>query len=400
MKTLLNVLLAASLAINAILAWHMIAGSRSEPTLAPAANDPAPAPVDRLPAIDADTWPSLETKELPDLVARLREAGFPREVIRAIVASRVSETFAARRKALDPGAESRPYWKNSSVAVDPKVRLALRQISREQQKLMRDLLGEDAESANDLSLAFQGGRLSHLPKEKADEIRQVIRDFNEQRSDIFAAGAAVADRDKLAALEKAQRDAIAALLTPQEMLEYEVRNSQTARRLRSELVAFTPSEEEFLAIFRLRQPFDEQFVMTGPTPREVMRQRSEAQKLLNEQIKSVLAPERAAEYERAIDHSYRQTSQLVARLELPPETTGQIYTVQQDMQERVRSLNMNRTLPPDQRAQQLAAMQQEAAARIAPLLGGASGFEAYKQYGGWWMQMLAPRPAPSQPMRP
>jgi len=392
MKTLLNLLLAVSLVINAVLAWHIIAGSRSEPAVASAATDSASAPVDRLPAIDADTWPGLDTKELPDLASRLREAGFPKDVIRAILAARISESFAARRKALDPGADSRPYWK--SATVDPKVQLALRQIGREQRTLMRDLLGEDAESSNDLNLAFQGGRLSHLPKEKADEIRQVLRDFSEQRSDLYAGGATL-DREKYVALEKAQRDAIAALLSPQEMLEYDLRNSRTATMLRGELMAFTPTEEEFLAIFRLRQPFDDQFgmgVYSVPPSPEVMRQRSEAHRLLNEQIKSVLAPERAAEYDRATDHSYRQTSQLVARLELPPETTGQIYAVQQDLQARAR------TVGSAQRAQLL----EEATARLAPLLGGSSGVEAYKQYGGWWLQTLAPpsRPGPGQPAAP
>ena len=45
---------------------------------------------------------------------------------------------------------------------------------------------------------------------------------------------------------------------------------------------------------------------------------------------------------------------------------------------------------------QLAALHQEALAKITPLLGTASGVAAYKQYGGYWLENLAPRPAPTK----
>jgi hypothetical protein len=124
-----------------------------------------------------------------------------------------------------------------------------------------------------------------------------------------------------------------------------------------------------------------------------MRQRSEAQKQFTEQIKASLGPERGAEYVRSQDFNYRQTSQLVARLALPAETANQIWSVQQDIQKRNESLAADRSTSPEQRTQQLAALMNEATARISATLG-ARGFEAYKQYGGRWMQQLQPRPAP------
>ena len=122
-----------------------------------------------------------------------------------------------------------------------------------------------------------------------------------------------------------------------------------------------------------------------------MRDRSTAQRQLTEDIKTTLGEQRYAEYQRSTDGNYQQTARLVARLELPPETANQVYTVQQDMQQRVRTLQMDRNLAPADRNTQLAALATEAQAKITATLGP-RGYDAYKQYGGSWLQQLQPRP--------
>ena len=49
------------------------------------------------------------------------------------------------------------------------------------------------------------------------------------------------------------------ILTPAELEEYDLRNSNTGRAMRRELAAFNPTEEEFRAIYKLRQPVDEKY---------------------------------------------------------------------------------------------------------------------------------------------
>src|SRR5581483_7325990 len=89
------------------------------------------------------------------------------------------------------------------------------------------------------------------------------------------------------------------------------------------------------------------------------------------------------------DYNFQQTARLVARLELPPETANQVYTLQQDMQARLRDLNANRDLPRDDRTTKLAVLGTEAEAKLTSLLG-ARGYEAYKQNGGYWVQQFQP----------
>lgn len=137
MKPLSTVLLLASLALNATLAYVALTGrarladtAAADPALSalgaqPAAS-PGPAP------IDPATWSKLQTDDLPALVTRLRAAGFPPDVIRAMLNGLLTEQFAARRRALDPDSANRPFWKDR--APDLKLQLAQFQLYREQEK--------------------------------------------------------------------------------------------------------------------------------------------------------------------------------------------------------------------------------------------------------------------------
>ena len=390
MKSLFALALTASLALNAIvLATALRARSSPASPAAPPAVSPIPATL-AAPVVDAHTWAGLSSPDLPQLVARLRTAGFPPDLLRAIVAAQISKSFAARRQALAPNSADLAYWKNS--ATDPATALQLRQLDREEQKQLRDLLGPDAESDDALARLNQTN-VAFLPAEKARDVLAVVRDYADRRAELNATGVTFqTDREKLNALDKEQHDRIAQLLTPAELLEYDLRTSNTARNLRANLDVFQPTEEEFRMIYQLRAPVDERFrsemVITTTSPAGV------AQKLLAEQIKAALGPQRAADYERATDFNYRRTSQLVTRLELPPTTTDQLWTVQKEFEQRRATLS---ALPPEQRNSQLTALRQEATARLTPLLGNARNVEAYQQYGGQWLQNLVPRPVPARP---
>jgi hypothetical protein len=105
------------------------------------------------------------------------------------------------------------------------------------------------------------------------------------------------------------------------------------------------------------------------------------------------------DYERAIDYHYQRTGQLVARLELPAETTRRLWDVQQDFQKR-RSETYARGgggVPTPALAAALTALQQQAVAAVTPLLGNASRVEASKQYGGARIDYMVPRPTTPPP---
>ena len=399
MNKLAPLLLAGSLLLNAGLAVLLAVGAATRPS----APDPKPSAAARPapsagPVIDATVWPALSEGDLTSQVARLRESGFPPAIVRAIIGAQVTEQFAARRKAIDPQADQRPFWKTGTT--EPATMAALRQLGRDQMKMLRELLGPDAEPDDPMSRARDGRQFGHLSPEKVNDARRIVREFSELRSDYFMSYGGVisltsADRDKLNALDKQMKTELAKIMTPKEYEDYELRGSNTANSLRYQLTAFDATEAEFLTLFKLQRAFDDRFGQMYSQPsQEEMRLRGEAQRELNNQIKAALGPTRAETYERSTNYEYRTTSQLVARLELPPETTDKAWSVRDEIQKRVNQVRQDSSLSPEQRTQQFTALQQEAIAKVTPLFGGARGVEAYKQYGGQWIENLVPRPRP------
>jgi len=395
--------LAGSLAVNATLIAMIIAGSWGEPTptaLRPhdASSDGATSISGAPSAISSEAWADLHSDDLATHRDRLRAAGFPPELVRAILGAQVRESFAARRKALEDAPGEVPFWKMPNR--DPKIQAALRDLGREQEKILKDLLGRDARDDDPSYAAYLRRQFGELPAEKVEQLRQILDDYNRQRSEIFTNarnGLLPEEQQKLTALDKAMRADYAAVLTPEELADYNLRSSPTADNLRSNLTAFDATEQEYRALFQIQQAFDERFGrMYGPVSPEDLKARSDAQKQLNDDIKVALGDQRYADYKRATDYSYRQTNQLVARLELPQETANQVYAVLQDIQQRAATLRRNNSLSRDDRTLQLTALADEAAAKVTTALGP-QGFEAYKQYGGQWLQTLVPRPPPLAP---
>ncbi|MDO8542320.1 MAG: hypothetical protein Q7S40_17920 [Opitutaceae bacterium] len=400
MKNVPRILLVASVLLNVGLFVLLVAGVVREP-IAPVAVVPAarPARAPKPPAYDANTWSTLQTADLPALVTRLRDAGFPPALVRAIVQAQLEEDYFARRKAIDPNAELGPFWKNPTL--DPKLEMALREISREQAKRMRELLGPDADFNDPLTRMRQDRQISFLPPERADQVRQIMREFEALRRDVYMSTASTtygqAEREKVAAIEKRQNEEIARLLGPKDFEEFELRASHTANNLRSRLMAFDATEDEYRMMFRIMRPFDDIFgPMYAPPNSEESRRRREAQKQIDDQIKMALGPVRAAEFVRASNFEYSRTSQLVARLELPPQTTAQLWDVQQEYTKRAQAVYGQPGLSPDDRNRQLTALVTEATGKLKPLLGGDRGLEAYRQ-NTYWLHGLVPRPPPAGP---
>lgn len=393
--------LGASLAANAALVAGFLFGplgrspSASAPTVAPAQAVATTAADSVSGAATGQEWASLQTGDLAAQRDRLRAEGFPPAMIRAILAAQLRETFADRRKALESARGEIPYWKNPQP--DPQTQAAMRALDRELQQAMLTLLGPDPENGAAATLQRQ---FPDLSADKVAQLAAIRDDYDRKRTDIYAArgallGMSAEDGQKLADLDQAMHAEIASALTPQELEDYDLRTSNAASQLRSNLAAFDVTEQEFRTLFQLRQGFGDRLGPSyGPMSQDQIKARNDAQNELNDQIKAALGDDRFAEYQRATSYGYQQTSSLVARLGVPPETTNQLWAMQQDMGRRAVLIRGDRTLSPAERTEQIAALNDEATAKVTAALGE-QGFAAYKQYGGSWLQTLQPpRPPP------
>jgi crotonobetainyl-CoA:carnitine CoA-transferase CaiB-like acyl-CoA transferase len=338
----------------------------------------------------------LLTGDLKELVANLRAAGFPPKVVRAIVEATLDEQFAARRRKIMGDQLEVPYWKPGSTAAlfsSPQMS-ALRQLAREEQDTLKQLLGPDSATA-EVNRFYQQRMYGDLPSEKLDAIQRIQQDYNELRGQIYGEagnGSTMLpwDREKLALLEKEQHDDITGELTAEELRQYDLRSSSTAQRLRNQLTYFSPTEKEFLAVYDLQSQFDQThnpMTMGFQTPDE-MRQRQADQQQLQAQIKAVLGDPRYQDYQQSIDNGFMAASRIASTLQLPAQNAAAVWTLQQSIQQQATSLRTDRSQPPEQRMQALQTLTAQADQQLTTLLTQA-GADAYKQTpGGMWLRSM------------
>ena len=358
----------------------------------------------------ADAWKTLDHGDLKSLVANLRAAGFPPEVVRAVVAAMVHEQFAAKRRQILGDQQVPPYWKTGSTLslyTSPQM-AALRQLARDEQDTMQQLLGPDSATA-EMTRLYQQRMFGDLAPAKADTLQRILSDYGDLRAQVYADagnGAVMlpSDREKLALLDKEQHDDIAAALTPDELRQYDLRSSPTAQRLRNQLAYFNPTQQEFDAIYDLQSQFDQRYnPMTGGgmlSPDQV-RQRQADQAQLQAQIQAALGDPRYVQYQQSTDPGFQAASRIVSSMQLPADNAAAAWTLQQNVQQQAKTLMSNRALPSGQRIEALAALDAQANQQLTTLLTQ-PGLDAYKQTsGGYWLRNLDQsahfRPPPAAP---
>lgn len=353
------------------------------------------------PPISQPLWQRLDSDgDLAGVVSRLRAAGFPPKLVRAIMTALVAEQFDAQRYKIDEVALHTPYWKQwPNSYQDPKVGPALRKLQRDQQGVIKQLLGEPGpDEASEESRAWDQLTMGDLPPEKLNRLKKYVADHNERAAQVYSTaikgGSMLAtDREKLSALDKSLRDGLGEFLLPAEAEEYTLRNGATANQLKWMLNPFRATEEEYRAIFPLYQGYLDQFpaASLGQLPGAAIDPTQKgAQDALMARLASTLGQQRADDLRLALDPKYAGLNRLVSRLDLPLAAAKQVFDVQQDIQQRAAIIRDNAALGASERAGHLSALAQEASTKISTALGGTRGFEVYKENGGQWLSSLTP----------
>lgn len=400
MKFVVLALLLASLAANAWLAQNRVAFRASTHTAASsAASAPAAIPI---PPLTAATWALIESGDStgPDA---LRALGLPESAIRALIRAEVDKRYRDRENALYTSPDSTRYWssKFDTATYRPTDHMKLLDLRREKEAELKRLLGPDYR-AGDTNTDY---RTAFLPPDKAEQLRLLTEDYQAMASDASGSNAAVSfmsrlpeDAEKSRFLEKQKREDLAALLTPAELAEYDLRNSTTSNQLRFQLSSFDATEAEFKTLYEIRKDFDEQFarpalgVVTN-TP-EQAKARREAQEAVNAQIKTALGDERYAEYERAQDQEYKTLTRVAARLDIPKEKIIEAHDLKKALEKKLNDFKPTPGTDVRQaRADLQASILKEADARLPQILGQ-QGYEAYKDNSQAYRR-LQPQPAPT-----
>lgn len=409
---LIGVSLAANLALAVVVAtpsvhWSAFLGfgsGHSATADSAGPNASATSSGTKVAPLDSKLWSGLLGSDLAGTLARLRAAGFPLSVQRAILGALVAEQFADRHKAIAAMISAVPWWRGNlyGSANGAKIIAERQKLQRDEKEVLDNLLGVDS-GVSAFARAEQIKQFGNLPPEKLGELSRITSDYNELMSEVRNAANGILlpeDRDKLAYLEKEKRADIVAALTPDELLEYDMRNSPVANTLRYRLSAFNPTDDEFRTIFKMTQAASAQYadgnyeLMTPEQRQAYGRIEGDVMK----QLESVLPPERFAELKQKADPAYIQANALATRLDLPATAAADIVAVQKDIMKRAGTIRQDATLTPDSRATQLRALGDEAVVRLTPTLGDA-GVAAYRQSGGAWINGLQRSSATPAPKR-
>jgi hypothetical protein len=338
------------------------------------------------------TWRLLEASDFKQYIANLRAVACPEQTIQDIIIAEVNKLYASRETALRLRPEYLKPWENFGVSqrVNLERQRQYRQLMREKRALLKELLGIDVPQetpamwASRIDSRYEEA-YAKLPEGKRDAVRDIEERLWDQQQALELHTMGFWEPEDVEARRKLQseyRDALAQALTPDELLDYRLATSSTARNLRSELSAFSASDQEFRELFKLRQQLDDSMSgLDGNNP-EANRKRNEAHQQMEAQIKGMLGEERYAEYQRARDWQYRNLSRLAQENGLPQDVAVKAYDMNRLAMEEAGKVRSTPDLTREQRDEMLRQMQSDLDQAMGQLIGKDIYMRYQQNYGG------------------
>ncbi|MFH1497203.1 MAG: hypothetical protein ABII82_05185 [Verrucomicrobiota bacterium] len=326
----------------------------------------------------------LQTGDLATGLDELRRLGLPEDTIKTLAEGAIMRRFREGMAALNRGG-SFNYWQGGYAQNKEQ-----REKQQQMMQLMRDL-GEQARLAGiTWNMFSQYTDEGILTEDKALLVTRIKQDHDEMRSQIHLEAQGLMlerDQEKLRFLNEEYQKDLAAALTPQELEEWNLRNSNTARQLKSQLAHMQPTEDEFRQIHRLQSVFDETWSYENRGGNIDWQKRSEAEKAMKAEIAALLGAKRNADYVKSTDREFGTLSNLEYRLELPAGTADRLYAMHAESDTAAKTIREDKQLSKDDQKAALKALADKVTADMTTALGE-EGFNAYRNQGGHWIEQL------------
>jgi hypothetical protein len=344
-------------------------------------------------AATAGFWSALDSNELPTLVRNLRAAGISPSIVRAIVTVRVNERADDRLNTLAASITDTPFWKPDPMdsASSSRYYDEVNRILEDRWQIVDQLVGDASVTSPGVDvIARQQRAYGNLPPHKIELLRQINSDYAEMAKKARAAAREIAlpeDEEKSGMLERARRADIVALLTPAELQTYDLHTSTLTWRLREPLTFMNGTEEEFLTIYGIHQPFAETLYSPGTTdPAESASQQKEARRQIADQLRAALGDSRYADFVRASIPEFQQLSRIANRADVPPASVARAFDLRGAFADQSNRIFDDDSQTADQKRAALQALAQKIRAQLIDSLGPTVGTE-YARLAGWIAQI-------------
>ena len=348
-------------------------------------------------------WANIESTNYAIYIKNLRAINCPEETVRDIIITDISKLFAKRRAALRAQVQPYQFWKTGDAlrndySSNPQLQSLLAELEKEQRALVKQLLGVDLQAEMSrywVDEDYEERMYGFLPQEKQEALKTVQSKYDELEQQIYARSKGMLldeDQEQLRRIAKQREAELAQVLTPEELEEYELRNSSTANSMRAQMAGFDLNEEEFRKIFRVQKTFDNEFSqgfdLTDDSQSEVKaRAQQQAQDALNDEIKKILGAKRYVDYQHTQDPDYRTLAQVADRFDLSHDVVDRVYAMKQEAERQKVVLETNPDLTDEQRQAALAAIANETERSVSREMG--SVFKSYYKTAGNWIRNLA-----------
>lgn len=318
------------------------------------------------------TWAQIESEDYRKYIENLRSIGCPEETVRDIIVAEIEHAFEIR-KIREVTVPERQWWTdNSDLDQLESVSDQVARLDQEKEVLLTELLGTGwrtpASPVNDFSI-FDGPILSKMTEEKKRAVLDIQARTLKRRTQTAADPGAASNPEELVALRAQTRAELAAILSPQELEEYLLRHSYNSNVLREELRGFGANSNEFRAIFKARDPIDQQLLALGDkTDPATTARRNELIRARDEAVSGVLGVERFPLYKMTQDPLFRQAQEQAEMSGRPAEAVLPIYAIHQATQTELARIQLDNSLTDQARTQALDETRRAQEAAIERLL--------------------------------
>lgn len=341
---------------------------------------------------NAFNWEQLESEDYRTYIARLRSIGCPEQTIRDIVIADLEKLMAPQVMEIEGIKEPPKYWKPDRKELVSMLETLEKsgkkqEVDFQKREIIQELLGVDLAAERSRTQGekdFYEERLTFLTPEKRSRVRMIVERANRaevalrEKSWLENDELTPEERKELAEIQRTKESQVAALLSPEELEQYNLWFSPSAYRVRDSFFAMEPTEEDFVAIYKIQREFDQHWQQVEPTALTPVEQQQyeEAKAEYEKQIKEYLGEERYDEYQRSRDSDFQQLQAAAAQFGLNTGIASEVYGFKKVLEEERGRVQQMAGLTPEQRQRVFRALEEEAERAVIEVMGS----KAYRYY--------------------
>jgi hypothetical protein len=373
-----NLLLVISITVNVFLVYTFINLSSEDPPAASQGVEVERGPVSEQPPLErtvdrGEEPPLLQPEDQPsdhfEYLDYLRQQDLSESEIKQILLARIDSEYKNLER---EQTEEYRYWQNPSR---DRKEMMLQQLAwaAEKRDILRELFGDSVMDDPVFEDLFRplNKKLGFLSSDAQIALQELMLTSQAETSSMFGRGFIREYRQDRLTANESMLAAIEELLTPEEFLEYQLRESRTANMMRRSMDGYDYGEQEFRDIFAIRQSTEIRPGQSGSDMRDpqVRAELQSARADVDNQIREYLGEDRYQELERVQDPLYRSLQAIGERYGNSEDDVIAAYEITTNSKGQIDEIRRNQSLSSEQRRTEMQELNEQTLEEIEAVVG-------------------------------